>query len=259
MILLYPKKRKNKDAFFYFSALRGQTKAQGQIRRERPVGSLPGGGQPNSSEVTRKRNLRGGTVLSRRRQRAKARPRSPETTGSHCPLAGHTSSFAPPAAADGLFRGGVTAARAAELFRSGHKKKPQGRNSSFAPQTTGEGAARSPETTGSHCALVGHTGSFAPQAAADGLFRGVTAARAAELFRSEHKKKPQGRNSSFAPQTTGEGAAPLPRNDGLTLPPRGAHKLFRAAGGRGRLISRRHRSAGGSAKWSVTVAPSMRR
>ena len=74
-----------------------------------------------------------------------------------------------------------------------------------------------------------------------------------------HKKKPQGRNSSFAPRASGEGAAPLPRNDGLTLPPRGAHKLFRAAGGRGRLISRRHRSAGGSAKWSVTAAPSMRR
>ncbi len=69
-------------------------------------------GRPNSSEASTKRNLRGGTVLSRRRQRAKARPRSPETTGSHCPLAGHTSSFAPPAAADGLFRG-VTAARAA--------------------------------------------------------------------------------------------------------------------------------------------------
>ena len=160
--------------------------------------------------------------------------------------AGRKGPPAPPAPAGGLFRGGVTAARAARLFRSGakkkpqgetvlsrrrhrakarlappkrrvhmalsrgtqalsrrrwprasyfaaaspqrgrlgspeatHKKKPQRRNSSFAPQASGEGAARSPETTGSHGPLAGHTGSFVPQAAAGGLFRGgVTATRA---------------------------------------------------------------------------------
>ena len=182
MILLYPKKRKNKDTFFIFPRAAGREGAAGAA-----------GGRGSALPNRREKETSGGeTVLSRRGHRAKARPRSPETTGSHC------------------------ASRGTQVLS--RRRRP--RTAYFAAASPQRGRPNSSE------------------AGTKRNLRGGTV-----LSRRRHRAKAR--------------LAPPKRR--VHIAPRGAHRLFRAAGGRGRLISRRHRSAGGSAKWSVTAAPSMRR
>ncbi len=259
MILLYPKKRKNKDTFFIFPRAEDKRRHKGRYAGNVPSGPFPAAGGPALPKRAQKETSGGGTVLSRRRQWAKAAAPLPRNDGLTLPPRGAHRLFRAPGGRGRLISRRRHRSAGGSALPNRREKETSEAKQFFRAADNGRRHGPAPPKRRAHIAPRGAHKLFRATCGRGRLISRRHCSAGGRTLPKRAQKETSRGNSSFAPQTTGEGTAPLPRNDGLTLRPRGAHRFFRAAGGGSRLISRRHRSAGGSAKWSVTAAPSMRR